>query len=645
MIVRMKKLSLLLYYRDKEAFLKALQKLGVLHVETLAEVTSVELEKAIELHRRYERSLHVLGEIAGLKKETNQHDLTTETAEPPIEPLCVLEEFDGTYGLLCKVESAMTNLEKVVHALAPWGNFDPHKIGQIQKAGMNVRFVEVLKEDLPSIDDENSFCQIISSNRKEHFLLLLERGEKRAVKGKEVQPPMRSLSEVMKELNDLKDERRKLQSSLERLIPYVPQLKSCEALLKDRISFREAELHMKQEARGSLEFLSGWLMHKHEKKIRTFLDDYHACYLVEDPAPGDKVPVLLKNNGFTRLFEPVTKIFSLPSYFEVDPTPFFAPFFALFFGLCLADVGYGLIIALISGFLALRGPSNLRPIFTLSLILGLMTIVGGTLLNTLFGEAIFYRPGVEKALFTEGALLAPFGPYLSGKEMVFPGMTFALILGFVQVILGIILNGIKRMRLYGLLYGLHPLSYLLMISGGLIWAAHSDAMGLSEAKAGPIFIGKILVSSPMIAGKVLLFSGLLLLFLFNNPHKKLSVRPALGLWELYGFATGLMGDILSYLRLFALGLAGGLLGNAFNKIAFMLVTDGNGVIHYTSFAMAGTLLILLLGHTLNLGLATLGAFVHSLRLTFVEFYKNLDFEGGGKEFKPFSLHNHTDRSG
>jgi V/A-type H+-transporting ATPase subunit I len=110
------------------------------------------------------------------------------------------------------------------------------------------------------------------------------------------------------------------------------------------------------------------------------------------------------------------------------------------------------------------------------------------------------------------------------------------------------------------------------------------------------------------------------------------------MWELYGFVTGLMGDILSYLRLFALGLAGGLLGNAVNRIAFMMITDDAGIIHYSFAGTLGTIVILVLGHSLNMAIAALGGFVHSLRLTFVEFYKNLKFEGGSKAFEPFSLH-------
>jgi V/A-type H+-transporting ATPase subunit I len=147
-------------------------------------------------------------------------------------------------------------------------------------------------------------------------------------------------------------------------------------------------------------------------------------------------------------------------------------------------------------------------------------------------------------------------------------------------------------------------------------------------------IGALITAPPVAAGKILLFSGLVLTFLFNNPDKKMIGRLGLGLWEMYNFISALMSDILSYLRLFALGLASGLLGNAFNDIAFMLITR-EGQIHYASPLIVFTILILVFGHTVNFGLSALGSFVHPLRLTFVEFYKNIGFKGGSSAYKPF----------
>jgi V/A-type H+-transporting ATPase subunit I len=200
---------------------------------------------------------------------------------------------------------------------------------------------------------------------------------------------------------------------------------------------------------------------------------------------------------------------------------------------------------------------------------------------------------------------------------------------------GIFLSMLNRFREQGIKYGIQPISYLIMIMSVLVIAAHKDIMGVASVTVGNLNIGEIILKIPEKASKFMLLSGLLLLMFFNNVDKKIWIRPPMALWELYNFISGLVGDILSYLRLFALGLAGGLLGGAFNNIAFMVMKDTSGV--YSVGGIIGGVLIMVLGHSLNIVLAIMGAFVHSLRLTFVEFYKNLQFAGGGKPFTPFGL--------
>ncbi|MCX5901455.1 MAG: hypothetical protein NTX06_12135, partial [Proteobacteria bacterium] len=232
---------------------------------------------------------------------------------------------------------------------------------------------------------------------------------------------------------------------------------------------------------------------------------------------------------------------------------------------------------------------------------------------------------------------APLTPQPGQRGTVFPMMSFALLLGFLQVMLALTLRSITSIKNSGFVFGLQPISYMLCICGSIIWAAHTNflKLGVADFTIGSAKLGLLIIAVPLIAGKVMTWGGLALLFCFNNPDKKIGLRLPLGIWELYGFATGILGDILSYLRLFALGLSGGLLGASFNKIAFMLITRDD-VVHYGSPLIVGTILLLILGHMLNLILSIVGAFVHPLRLTFVEFYKNLDFKGGGKPYAPFS---------
>jgi V/A-type H+-transporting ATPase subunit I len=270
------------------------------------------------------------------------------------------------------------------------------------------------------------------------------------------------------------------------------------------------------------------------------------------------------------------------------------------------------------------------------MVLSSFTIIAGLFLNTFFGHDIFNLPGTKDAFFHKATGIALFGPVETAKGKVFPAMTFALYIGAVQILLGMALRAVNRIRNYGLLWGLAPLASMLMAAGAIIFLAHKNFMGMGVYVLGAVPVGNLLNAIPLTVSLWLCIIGLVILFLFNDPSKKIIVRFALGFWELYQFAQGLAGDGLSYVRLFALGLAGGLLGAAFNDIAFMIITDSEGVVHYGSPLIIFTILILVVGHTLNLALSGLGAFVHSLRLTFVEFYNNLKFKGGAKGYAPLA---------
>jgi V/A-type H+-transporting ATPase subunit I len=237
-------------------------------------------------------------------------------------------------------------------------------------------------------------------------------------------------------------------------------------------------------------------------------------------------------------------------------------------------------------------------------------------------------------------MLSFLGSYINLDNLtVFPAMGFAIFLGVVQVLLGIFLQCINRIRQHGFTWGIHPASFFIIICGILFTISSGNkssgfkgitGIDISTYRLAGLDIGSWLAVPPQGFGLFLIVTGLILMFLFNNPDKNIFLRPLMGLWELYGFVTGIVGDILSYLRLFALGLASGLLGNAFNGIAFGFIEKGifPGII--------GTIVLLIFAHALNFGLAILGSFVHPLRLTFVEFYKNLDFEGGGRGYAPFA---------
>jgi len=310
------------------------------------------------------------------------------------------------------------------------------------------------------------------------------------------------------------------------------------------------------------------------------------------------------NSKYSKLFEPIAKLYSLPDYKELDLTPFFAPFFMMFFGFCLGDAGYGLLFIIAASIVKLRAKSNMKPLLTLIQILGGSTVIFGFLSGTFFGVDL---------LKADIAFLESFRDiFLKPEEMFY----FALILGGVQIIFGMFVKILNITKQLGFKYSLSILGWIILITSTVLFM-------LLKNKIGPeLEILKYLYF-------LILASSLVMILFMNNPGKGILGNFGKGLGDIYFTATGVFGDVLSYIRLFALGISSAILGYVFNYLA--LEMSGDTII----VSQVIFLLILVVGHSLNIFMATLGAFVHPLRLTFVEFYKNAGFMGGGKEYKPF----------
>ena len=353
--------------------------------------------------------------------------------------------------------------------------------------------------------------------------------------------------------------------------------------------------------------LRGWVPAKKQAKVQTAFADSGAWFEVSDPQPGDNIPICLKNNRFFKLFEVFTELYMLPKYNEIDLTPFLAPFYIIFFGLCLGDSGYGLFITL--GVLAVKFfvkdlSQGMRAAMNLLLTLGISAFFCGLLSGAFFGFNIY---NLNVPLFDQiGSVVS-----LDNSQL----FNLSLILGFIQIIFGMCLKAYNKTIQLGFTYSLSTIGWMLVIL--------SLAVSLLMPDYGDIAIW-------------FTYAGLALAFLVNSPerYKKnpatgLLINIGSGLWDAYNTSTGLLGDMLSYVRLFALGLSGGILATVFDSLATGLAPDN---------AVLGPIvmvLIFLFGHALNMFMNVLGAFVHPMRLTFVEFFKNAGYEGGGDAYKPF----------
>lgn len=600
MIAKMKKLTFLVYHKEYDAFLKSIRDLGVVHVATKAQgsAENAALQESIRLSARYAAAIKMLQGLNVQPAAAHTGDAGKGTE--------ALAEIENVQQQIQQVAHKLQAVEKELVQLEPWGDFDPKNVARLRDAGYQIDFYicsdKQFKEEWVDLYNATEINHVGS---KLYFVTVMPKGENIDLEVETAKLPDCSLSDLHVRKENLAKQSEALQARLKDLAAsVVPDLQAAQAQVHSQIEFSKVVLNTDSLADNKLMLLQGWAPADCVSKIKDFLESKEVYYEVADPTPEDDVPILLDNKGFFRLFEPIMRLYMLPKYNELDLTPFFAPFFMLFFGLCLGDSGYGLFMLLavtVYRLVAKNISASMKPILTLVQLLGASTMVCGLLTGTCFGFNLY---DIQLPLFQ--SLKEAIS--LDNQQM----FNLSLILGGVQIIFGMILKAVNQTIQFGFKYAVATIGWLFILVSTAI------------AFAAPGFI-------PMggTVHMVFLAIGVLMAYLYNSPGKNVFVNIGLGLWDSYNMATGLLGDVLSYVRLFALGLSGGILASVFNSLAVGMSPDN---------VIAGPIvmvLIFVIGHAINMFMNVLGAMVHPMRLTFVEFFKNSGYEGGGKEYKPF----------
>ena len=633
MIERMKKLTFLVTQKEYDGFIAGLREQGVVHVQQLKQgQTSPQLQQALDLRLRYQQAIDYLDislkawdkEQGARSKEQENSNLGT-TGEQSSCPLplapCPLESVEKLKAEEVSIRHEIDEAEKNAEKLEPWGNFDWQSIQRLQEeSGMQVFFYACNAKSFQQEWAEKYFATPIDEYRKRTYFLAFS-DEEPDIKAERLELPAGSLDAYRKEAAEAKEALQKNHDTICWLARnYRDELEKGKALAQGEIQLQQVELSDESIADGAVRLMVGWTLADKADELCKWLDEKQVYYELEDPAYEDDVPVKITNDGYTSLFEPILRMYSLPNYHDIDPSVFFAPFFMLFFGLCLGDGGYGLLVLLGGIYLALKGSDDVKSYGRLGIWLGLATMVCGLLMGTVFGIDLTKQ---------DWAFLALVKPYFisdGGIGPIFgysPMMVFSVIIGLIQVLLGMVLKACKAWKNYGFAYSIGTFSWVVVLLSAIaLFGLPACGVALPQALIYVLY-GLIGVS---VVG----------IFLYNNPsaYKNPITGPLLniggGVWATYGMSTGLLGDLLSYIRLFALGLTGGVLGGVFNSLALDLTSSMPWFVRWLPMA-----LILLAGHGITFALSMISAFVHPMRLTFVEFFKNADFSGGGKEYNPF----------
>ncbi|MBO7270596.1 MAG: V-type ATP synthase subunit I [Bacteroidales bacterium] len=595
MIVRMKKLSFLVFYKEYQEFLEKIRDLGVIHVieNQQGAINDVAVQDKMQKLARYASVMETLEKMVDKK--------SLPAADENIDFPSLLAQWDQYQLDKAATEARIQALSKDEQLLAPWGDFDPSSIELLEKQGYCINFFTCASRAF-KLEWESEFNALSIANDKSklYFITITKPEVELTIDAELCRLPKLSLAALREELSALQSA---LQALDRDIVAFAQQhlndFQAAYDALQQDIDFSKVALSADAVADSKVMLLQGWAPEKSFPALSEYLDKNGYFYQVDDPTQEDDIPIQLSNNRFFRLFEPLTKLYMLPKYGELDLTMFFAPFFMLFFGLCLGDMGYGALIMLaLPIFTKLFQLINPEFKSTLVFLFGLSTVLAGTLTGTAFGFSLY---DIDLPFFQKMKDLL----YQDNQAMFY----LSLIIGCVQILFGMILKAVNLGIQLGFKYAISTIGWILLLVG--------VALAVLTGSTGSIWFIVVMA----VAGCMVLF--------YNSPGKNIFLNFGLGLWDAYNMVTGLLGDVLSYVRLFALGLSGGILASVFNSLATGMSPD----IPVVGFLV--TALIFVIGHGLNIFMNILGSMVHPMRLTFVEFFKNSGYEGGGRAYKPF----------
>ena len=601
-IVKMKKIFIVGPVDDQVETIQLLQTLGVVHVEPASEMAGEYEKKNNEVLSRVQRLDRIMEELARFK------------GKAAVTPVAVADEELTAYAeeklqAFQDSELRVQSLQRMIADLRPWGNFDLAHIHTLEASGVHIRRYRMDAKKFEEFQPPENVMIEVADRKKEVLFYTLSFDEPQEIPNATMLSwPEKGLDEAEAELSRHQEQMKSLSAELASLAARAEIIKKQWIATLNEVAFTGtlATLHRDPYLFG----LQGWIPQNQESTLHKKLEESRLPLhiVTREPFEDEEPPILIRNNWFVQRILPLQSLYGFPKYRHLDPSPFFAFFMVMFFGICMGDLGYGLLVYSI-GYLMGRKWSGRSD--TLDLVIKLIkafavsSMIIGILTGSVFGYPFENRSWVLLDLDVN-----------AGNPMIL--FYISLGLGVVHLTLSYLMGIAQALYFY---QKMQKLGIMFVLWGGVLLIARAIWFGAPD----------MVLNLPMYYGGIgFLALGILLTLLFPNDSKKWAARLGVGLWNVYGL-TSLVGDLLSYARLFGLGIATGSVASVMNQLAVMTY-DGLGPVIGGPFA----LLIIVVGHAFNLALAILGSTVHSARMHFVESFKNF-FEGGGIEYKPFKI--------
>ena len=634
MIVPMKKVSLIIRENEKEDALKRLRELGIVHIE-ITEGSGRRLEtlrKQIEL---LESAIFIIG-----KKKVKQEFVSSEEALSLAQQIVSLDEERKQ----CQTEKNMLISE--LERLKSWGDIDLNGIEDLESKGYDISFYEMPKKEYKLLDDNIKTVRLSSTKSSVRFMLFKSSSDKyedvfSSLSGYRLALPKISTQEMKRKISEIVARIEEIGETIDSNARFIESMKTAIQNFEKEVEFETyatgmADENLSPEGNScvSVSYFTGYVEEENLNKLKQAAENNAWGLLVEVPKEGDNVPTKLKNNKFVSLIYPLTDFLgTVPGYFEYDISGWFLAFILIFFGIIFGDGGYGLLVCAVAAIPIIKSlitKKKISPTFLLVGLFGLSTVLWGTLTCTWFGLSPEQLPqwlkGLSVPVISNVYADKIWHPFWTNGTV---GLTTAQnlqIFCFSLALLQLTVAHIKcAKRNKKSLKMLGDIGSILQLFG--IYYLVLSLVVNSKVFSFGLVIGGIPVGTTAIA---LIGTGFVLSFVFSNYEGSVIKAITSSLKNIVSVLLGVVNvfsDIVSYIRLWAVGLAGAAISATVNELAGPLM--GNFMF------MILAIILLVFGHGLNMILNILSVIVHGIRLNTLEFSSHLDMSWSGNKFKPF----------
>jgi len=601
MIVPMKKLFVLLPESKKTEVLKALRNLGVVHMDYLAGEGDY-LEELTGLRDIVQRSISY---FSGKKKIEPQGGSSAENVIEIAKRILNRQEKSKA------IAEEISSLKKELERLDVWGDFNPEDLKMLDMKGIHIKLFGLTKEQKKSLPDSVTLFPVKSLKKITYAALIIPEGIQ-LPELQEVVLPLKGMSAVQKQLDEKIKEREAVDAELNKLSGSLPQLKSLLIDLDSKLEFETLRSGMKTE--DKVGYVSGFIPENEIDRVKAEARKYGWGILIRDPLEEENVPTLVKNPAAVRIIQPVFEILNIiPGYKERDISLFFLLFLSIFFAMIVGDAGYGLVFltaSLYVGFRSKKKSGKIPQLVFFMIVMSVFTIIWGAVTGTWFGSVTIAQVPFFKGMIIKR--ISTFGK-VDTSELI---KHICFILGTIQISIAHIWNFIEDIKKKPVIRAFAQLGWLSMVNG--LYFLILNFVLSSVKYPVPQFAMYMIIGG---------FAAVLLFSEQEGNVIKGVLKGFSSLMTIFLSSIGAFSDIISYIRLFAVGLATVAVASSFNAMAASM---GHGVI-----GIIGSVIILLLGHGLNLAMGSLAIIVHGVRLNLLEFSGHLQMEWIGIQYNPF----------